>query len=117
VDCDPEIGRYYRHLYSLAHNKCRNLLRPSWREHISVIRDEEPPENKKHLWKKYDGQVVIFRYRPEIDHDGLYFWLDVECDFLLDLRVEIGLSRHPEYSLHLTVGNARFPNSPVSQLE
>lgn len=112
VDCDPEIGKYYRHLYYLANYKCQNLLRPSWAEHISVIRNEEPSEDKKSLWKKYDGQEVVFQYHPEVRGDGLYFWLDVDCDFLLDIRAEIGLSRDPEYPLHLTVGNAR---SPVSQ--
>lgn len=110
VDCDPEIGRYYRHLYYLAHNKCQNIQKSSWAEHITVIRDEEPSEDKKGLWKKYDGMDVLFQYNPEVRGDGLYFWLDVESPFLLDIRSEIGLSRNPEYPLHLTIGNARFPD-------
>ena len=113
VDCDPEIGRYYRHLFSLAHYKCQNIQRAAWAEHISVIRNEEPPEDKKGLWKKYEGLVVPFQYCPSIRGDGLYFWLDVDCDFLLDIREEIGLSRLPEYPLHLTVGNARFSDSSI----
>ena len=47
LDCDPIIGEYYRNLYRILHNRCRTLLRPSWKEHITVIRDEEPPDEKK----------------------------------------------------------------------
>lgn len=58
VDCDPNIGAYYRDLYALHHYKCRVLNRPAWREHITVVRDEVPPH--KHLWEKYDGEIIIF---------------------------------------------------------
>lgn len=106
VDCDPDIGAYYRALYRLQHHDCRKLLRPAWREHISVIRNEEPPEDRKYLWKKYDGQQVEFTFRQGVRTEGFYFWLDVDCDEVLNIREELGLPRDPEFPLHLTIGNA-----------
>jgi hypothetical protein len=108
VDCDPDIGRYYRHLFYLTHYKCQKIQSPAWKEHISVIRNEKPKEEKTYLWKKYDGQDVEFWYSPSVRGDGMFYWLDVDCDCLLDIREELGLSRQPEFPLHLTVGNAKI---------
>jgi len=107
VDVDPEIGRYYRSLYRAGTWDCAaRIQRPSWKEHISVVRNEEPPNDD--LWGSLDGRVVEFRYDNEVCSDGLYFWLNVECDELLDLRQQMGLSRRPEYPLHITLGNAKY---------
>lgn len=103
VDCQKDIGNYYRYLYSHYFYKCKTIQRPAWDEHISVVRNEEPPN--KNLWNKYEGCEIQFTYQPNIETDGSYYWLPVECDFLLDLRVELGLSREPEFPLHLTIGN------------
>lgn len=43
LDCDPGIGKLYRSLYRLNSYNCQILQRPSWAEHTTVIRDEEPP--------------------------------------------------------------------------
>jgi hypothetical protein len=51
IDCDPEIGRYIRHLYHLNHFRCQSLQRPAWKEHITVIRDEEPQSDYKKTGK------------------------------------------------------------------
>ena len=113
VDCDKEIGKYYRNLYYLLHHKCRELQRPAWESHISVIRNEEPP--KKDLWGKYNGLNITYQYNPVIRNNGIYFWLDVECNQLLDIREEIGLDREPYFPLHLTVANAKAINEHVQQ--
>jgi hypothetical protein len=115
VDCDPEIGRYYRHLFRLAQHRCCDLQRPAWKEHITVIRDEEPPDSKKLLWKKYDGLCVPFKYSHLARGDDLYVWLDVESEQLLDIREELGLPRLPEYSLHVTIGNKKLVDSAILQ--
>ena len=107
VDCDPEIGKYYRSLFAITHYHCKTLFRPAWEAHISVIRGEKPPNDKCHLWRKYDGQLVKYYYDSQARGDDVYVWLDVECDFLLDIREEMGLPRHPMYSLHLTIGNLK----------
>ena len=106
IDADPGIGQLYRALYKLQAFNCDQLLRPAWAEHVSVIRNEEPLDHKKNLWKKYDGESIEFAYEPIVKDNGKHFWLPVQCERALDIRMELGLSRHPEYYLHLTIGNA-----------
>ena len=106
VDADQEIGRLYRALYKMEAFGCGSLQRPAWAEHVSVIRNEEPPENKKHLWKKYDGEPIEFEYIPVVRGNGQHFWLDVHCERALEIRTELGLPYQPDYGLHLTIGNA-----------
>ena len=107
LDCDPAIGEYYRWLYHMESHQTRRLMRPAWKEHITVIRNEEPPDSFKHLWEDRAGQKISFSYEHQIRDDGLFFWIDVQCSELLDFREELGLPRNPEYSLHLTIGNLK----------
>jgi hypothetical protein len=44
IDCDPDLGRYLRHLFALGHFRTRTLQNPLWGPHISVIRGEEPAD-------------------------------------------------------------------------
>jgi len=108
LDCDHELGRYYRSLIA----KKWLLRRPAWKEHITIIRGpHEWFAPSKKLWGKYDGKVVKFEYEPFIEtkepEEGYlrYFWLSVLCPRLLDIREELGLPRKPLYPLHLTIGN------------
>ena len=105
LNCDAELGRYYRCLYEFKYRKCCKLQTPGWKEHISVVRNEEPADQHKPLWQKYEGLEVEFKYEPLVRDNEVYFWLEVECDFLLDVRVELGLPRNPEFDLHVTIGN------------
>lgn len=102
VDCDDNIGKYYRHLFRMACHSTRSLEVPAWRTHITVIRNEEPPHPQ--FWEKYSGEVQ-FTYESEPRTNGDYVWLDVQCPFLLDLRQELGLPRNPFYPLHLSIGH------------
>lgn len=104
-DCDPDLGRYYRHLLSIANYKAFALTKPSWKEHITVIRDEEPPDQFKVNWEKYEGEEIEFTYYPEIYNNELYYWMDVECDRLTEIRLELGLPEKPEFPYHVTIGN------------
>jgi hypothetical protein len=106
ADCDPEIGRYYRHIYSIQHHRAVELIRPSWKEHITVIRNEEPPNQEP--WLKYDGMEVEFDYTPELvtTEDSEYFWLEVNCPFFTQIRQELGLG-DPLWPFHLSIGHGR----------
>lgn len=108
VDCDADIGAYYRHLFYLSSYRCERLTRPAWKEHVTVVRNEEPPEAHKSLWGKYDGQEVVFSLAPISRTDGAFCWLDVTCERLLDIREELGLPREPQYALHLSYGMQRI---------
>jgi hypothetical protein len=101
VDCDPEIGKYYRHLFWLSTHKTYRPWRPAWREHITVIRNEEPPDPSS--WEKYAGQTIEFWYNVLPETNGSYWWLNVQCEKLLEIREELGLPRHPTIPLHLSV--------------
>ncbi len=75
---------------------------PAWGPHISVIRGEPLPDPS--LWGLYEGTDIRFKYDPEsIYYNRGHFWLDVECDPLLDLREELGLLRQPRKPLHITI--------------
>jgi hypothetical protein len=105
LDCDPSVGQYYRHLYWLARHRVEKMLRPAWQEHITVVRNEEPPLQK--LWQKHEGLEVGFWYNLLPATNGTYWWLQVECSQLLDIREELGLSRDPEVPLHLSFGHTK----------
>lgn len=106
VDCDQDLACYYRKLYNMYHYYCNKLQRPSWEAHITVVRNEEPPI--KDAWKKYAAQEIEFNYSIIPRDNGVHYWLEVECEFLLKMREELGLSRIPEFPLHLTFGNSQF---------
>lgn len=105
TDGDPEIGRYMRHLYCLMNNRCKTLDRPAWKEHITVIRNEQPTDDKMVFWEKYNGLVIDFSWDLIPETDEYYYWIPIQCSFALDMREELGLPREPEYSLHLSIGH------------
>ena len=94
-------------------NLPNTILKPqSWPAHISVVRGEMPDQSKQHLWKKYDGELVKFKY----DHVGKFkinpfnkgnapgyaFFVEVECEKLINIRKELGLKC--DWPLHITFG-------------
>jgi hypothetical protein len=103
LDCDEGICAYYRGLYRLHHHGTRQLMRPAWDSHITVIRNEEP--SHKEFWEKYAGKTVEFQHETFLHTDGNYWWVTVICDELLNLRTELGLPRDPELPLHLSIGH------------
>ena len=105
VQADLEIGRYYRKLYHYFRYRAEVLMPPAWREHVTVIRNEEPPNET--AWEKYAGEMVEFEVLPVPDNNGDYFWLEVVSPRLLDIREELGLPRPPLYDLHLSFGHRR----------
>lgn len=103
IDCDPNLGKYYRHLYHLMTHRVEKLQRPAWDCHITVIRDEEPPNQA--LWEKYAGQSIEFNVVSQPETNGDYHWFSVECKLALDIREELGLIREPKIPLHVSIGH------------
>jgi hypothetical protein len=102
AEVDREIVRYYSNwVYRRFGLK---LYGSRWSPHITIIRGEEPPN--KDLWGKYDLDNWEFEYdiSPHRDRDSVFWWIDVKCERMLDLREELGLPRFPEYNFHITVG-------------
>ncbi len=111
LDCSTEeIGRYYRHLYWLEHSKGDKIAKPYWGAHITVIRNEEPPN--KSLWWNYDGERVEFQYSPGVETNysderfRSFWWLNVVCPRFEEVRVELGLAKNSDGIYHMTIGSA-----------
>ena len=105
LECDREIGRYLRHLYTVSVHHTRQLQEPLWGTHVSVVRDEEPPHLE--FWEEVAGDEVVLHYEPEIRIANGFAFAPVRCEPALDYRERLGLPRQPEYPLHLTIGNLR----------
>jgi len=105
--CDDEISRYYRHLYNKEYPYLNNdrgvkLARPVFGAHISCIRGEKI--SKPELWGLDANKIIEFEYEPGVKDNKIFYWLDVKCNYLNELRQKYGLSYHPKYELHLTIG-------------
>jgi hypothetical protein len=78
--------------------------------HITVVAAKHEPAKKKENWKKFDNQIVEFRYHSQIYTDnewfflGQYFWLRVEAPIIATIREGLGLKPNLKWPAHLTVG-------------
>lgn len=109
LDCDTEeIGRYYRLLYWLDHNKGRKLHRPYWNAHVTVVRNEEPPNASR--WWDYEGEYVEFSYLPSVGNNysderfRSFYWVNVICPRFEEVRTELGLPRNSDGIYHMSIG-------------
>ena len=114
LDCDTqEISRYYRHLYWLDHSKQTKLQRPYWPAHVTVVRNEEPPN--KALWHSFAGEEVEFHYLPGVDTNfsperfRSFYWVNVVCPRFEEIRVELGLPKNSDGIYHMTIGAIEVP--------
>jgi len=80
-----------------------DFVPPAWGPHISVTRGERVPKDKLGIRQSMRGRRITFAYDPNLQFNGEYFWLPVQCEELLDLREQLGLRREPRMPLHLTV--------------
>lgn len=100
VVCDEEICKYYIHLFKKEFPCKTKLTRPIFGAHISFIRGEKP---RNDLWEIDKNKLIDFEYIPGILDNKEHFWLNIKCDYLLNLRERYGLEREPKFGLHLTV--------------
>ena len=85
VVIDPGISDFYRALIP----KWISVNGQMYPPHISVVRKEIIPNTEN--WGKYEGQEVVFRYSNIIHSNEVYFWLNVFCTKLEEIRIELGL--------------------------
>lgn len=104
LECDQGIIKFYRNLIP----KYLYVAPPKFPAHITIVSHETPP-NKDKVWNKYQGEVIEFSYSSQIINDELYYWLDVHCKRLEEIRVELGLDPIPYWhnKFHMTVGNVK----------
>ena len=110
VSVDPGISMFYRWLIPAWFIK-----RPQrYPAHISLVRKEIP--KKLDVWGKHEGRKIEFQYSPDIQCDKNYWWLNVYCKELEDIRIELGLpvgskyTRPPdghEHIFHISIANRK----------
>lgn len=100
--CDDELSAYYRCLFRREFPWKPKLIRPVWGTHVSIIRGETIPNPD--IWGIGKDKIVHFEYESSVKDNGEYYWLKVYCDELAALRQAYGLSRHPQFGFHLTIG-------------
>lgn len=108
-DIDETIGKYYRHLYWLEHNKGKKLSKPYWGSHITIVRNEIPANLNK--WWDYHEEEVEFNYYPGVEDNcgperyRSFYWLNVKCLRFDEIRVELGLPPNVDGLYHITIGS------------
>lgn len=95
VEIDPGIAEFYRSLIP----KYIDWNRPRYAPHVTVIRSEMEEPLVKEAWGKYEGEEIEFFYDPQIKEGSVYFWLDVYCVKLENIRLELGLPATSMYTL------------------
>lgn len=109
VEVDPGLVGLYRALVP----PYVRLRRQRWPGHITVVRDE--PVQRLDRWGTRQGQEIEFEFDPIVACDDTYYWLNVRCPMLAEIRRELGLSdtsalsRPPDGSdfFHITLGNLK----------
>lgn len=103
VKTDLELVRYYQSqllkLFDLQFEKT------VWGSHISVVRGTKPP--KLRPWMKYNRQKFTFTYDGQIYRVRDFFVIDVECEAIENLRVELGLPAKLRKPFHITIGRLK----------
>lgn len=112
VEVNQQLSDYY---YSLI-PKYYKVNRPRWMAHVTVVRAEkEIPIHLTH-WGKYNNEIIEFQYDPYIHFGGGYYWLNILCKRLEEIRHELGLSIVSQYTrppagfskyFHCTIGNIK----------
>lgn len=111
LEVDREITRYYR--WWLQKEKHIILQQPAWDAHISIVRGEKSCQRFPELWRKYQNEQVTFDYEHGLlrsvedkDQPGQFYWIDVECPRLSQIRDELGLP--VGWRFHITIGRTYY---------
>lgn len=87
VSVDQQLADYY---FTLIPKYCR-VVRPRWKAHVTVLRPEDNPTNLEN-WGKHEGERVPFVYDPTILWEKGFWWFNLWCVTMEDIRKELGLS-------------------------
>ena len=67
-----DVGDYYRYMFNHANRARLKIQKPKWGSHISILRMEEPTQNK-HLWNSFliiltPGQIKTIKTKSNKSH-------------------------------------------------
>ncbi len=109
VDVDLGISKLTRTLIPKQHRV--NI--PMYPPHVSVVRRQVPVNLQ--AWGRHEGKMVEFEYMPWVFNDEVYWWLRVFSRDLEEIRMELGLLPHSQWTVapdgkrcfHMTVANSK----------
>lgn len=112
VEIDGELAAYYRALipFWMSANK------PRFAPHITVVRIHKEIPKILDVWNKYEGEKISFIYESFIYHDRNYYWLNIWCKRLEEIRQELGMPVTSPYTIppdgfrkcfHCTIANKK----------
>lgn len=100
---DEGIADFYRSLIP----RSVGIQVPRYPPHVSVTRNEQTTTEEP--FGRYQGEQIEFEYSNMIVNDELYYWLEVQCPRLTEIRLEFGMNPMPwwDNGYHITVGNVK----------
>lgn len=110
VDVDQQLADLYLSLIP----PCKNVRRPRWGAHITIIRPYRDMPSMWDAWRLYEGEEIEFYYDNYIYNGEVYYWLNVYSVRIEDIRRELGMPvdakfRQPppgfKKSFHMTVAH------------
>jgi len=112
VEVDRGLSDYYRNLIPKWH-----YVQPQkWPAHITVVRPIKETPVTLEYWDRYEGEEINFFYEPYVYSGRVYYWLNIWCARLEDIRRELGMPVTSPYTLppegfakcfHCTIGNKK----------
>lgn len=79
--------------------------------HISFINDKFTNDKMWNEFSKlFHGKEITFYYDPSVHSNGKHWWLKVQSTDAENIRIAMGLSKTPHYSMHLSLGYANEKN-------
>lgn len=111
VVVDNDIANYYRKLIPKYY-----YVKPQrFSAHITVVRHLYETNLLMVNWKKHEGESIDLEYNNYIEHDGVYFFLNVRSKDIGEIRQGLGLSVLRKNSFgenisdyyHITIGNVK----------
>jgi len=112
VEVDQELANYYRSMIP----KWKVVNRQMYPAHVTVVRGQKETPPNTEPWERYQGELVEYTYSPIVHEGTVYYWLNVFSTRLEEVRRELGLPVHSEYTLppggftrcfHMTLGNKK----------
>jgi hypothetical protein len=107
---DQQLADYCHSLIPKYHR----VVRPRWKAHVTVVRPEDFFTNPDpQFWGKHEGEQVNFVYDPTVLYEKGFWWFNLWCVTMEDIRRELGLSTKSRITIpplgyskafHCTVG-------------
>lgn len=83
------------------------LQKPVWGNHVTILDGRKEVDPKyRHVWKKYNGQIIDFEYNVALEQHWKFISLPVRCEFFDVIRKELGFFNSHPY--HMTVGRVEI---------